>query len=479
MRAWLTAPAFVPRATALALLVAATGCDSSYGGFLDAVPVSDVQAGSDEPAHVYLAIDGMSRAAFDGARARGAFAWLQASDLIGFFPAVSDYSWTRLLRTGSMHGHELQYYDAESNRMSNLGVRGVVEHPLREGLLDPLPVYRDFDFLGDGVFWMAAGYADPEAALPTTLDAMFALLATRARRQNVLTAYLMNVDVASHRHGFDSAVAMLVEIDRRLLAFRARHPGRFRFTLFADHGNAHRRAALIDPRDILKDSGIRPVESFDGDPDLQAIPIVHVRVSFASVHTRPGQASRVAELASRHRWVDVAVARDDADPAGVGQAFVLWRAGRAYRFARTAGGGFRVREPAAWNDLGVDLSAHTVAGAAEVDITDRESLAATAQGPYPDVFFRVASAFLHPAVRHPAEVILSMPDDVTSFGFHLPGSGDSQAVHGFHGSLTRGSALTVVATETHVLPPVVRADELLDWLPPLAERMRAAATPSP
>jgi hypothetical protein len=80
----------------------------------------------------------------------------------------------------------------------------------------------------------------------------------------------------------------------------------------------------------------------------------------------------------------------------------------------------------------------------------------------------VATAFTDPTARFPADVILSLRDDVASFGFHLPGTDDSLAVDGFHGALSRASSLSVVASQSRSLPPAVRADDLGALFPALA-----------
>jgi hypothetical protein len=447
------------------LLWLAAGCDTGYGSFLSTVPVTDQHPA--QPVSVIMAIDGLSRAAFDEARARGAFRDYADADLLTFFPGVSDYSWMRLLHAGQMPGYEEQYFDPQENTLHGAGLAGVAEHPLRQGIANPFPSYRRFDFLGDGDLWTVAGYLDPEAALPSTLDALFDLVATRGRSQPAVLTYLMNVDVVSHHGGFARAVSMLVEIDRRIEEFKARHPGRFAFTLLADHGNAHRAAELIDPRELLRQVGVTPVEAF-GDPGaLEAVPIVHVRVNFVSVHTRPGQEAEVAARASRHRWVDLTAA--PLPPAVDGQRrFGVFRGGRLYAFGRDDDdGGVRVEDPAAWADLGVALAADQDG---QARLTDEEARDATAGGPYPDLFHRVATAFTNPTVRFPASVILSLRDDVASFGFHLPGTDDALAVDGFHGALSRASSLSVVATEKRSLPREVRADDLVQLFPELGPR---------
>jgi hypothetical protein len=104
-------------------------------------------------------------------------------------------------------------------------------------------------------------------------------------------------------------------------------------------------------------------------------------------------------------------------------------------------------------------------------LDDRQALAITQAGPYPDIFYRVATAFTHPAARHPADVIWSMPDHVASRGFEVPGASGVRANAGFHGSLSRGGTLSVLASERHDFPVApgssLRADDLADLLPVL------------
>src|SRR4051794_39735891 len=101
------------RVLPLLALAATAACDGSYAQFLDAVPGSDEDAPAE--VQVFVGIDGLSREAFDGARARGAFASYHTASLVTPFPGTSDYVWTRLLRTGTMQSYELGYYDPAAN----------------------------------------------------------------------------------------------------------------------------------------------------------------------------------------------------------------------------------------------------------------------------------------------------------------------------------------------------------------------------
>jgi hypothetical protein len=450
-------------------LVGGAACDDSYASFLDAVPIPDQQH---QTVDVYLAVDGLSREAFDLARGRGAFATYADGDFITPFPGTSDYAWTRILRTGSLPGYEIQHFDPQRNRMEKKGLTGVVEHPVREGLAGSFACYGKFDFLGDGYLWMARGYSDPEAALPGTLDALFATLLRRTRQTPTFLAYLLNVDVIGHKGGLDKSVAALVEVDRRIQEFKRRHPGKFRFTLFGDHGNAHRKARLVDPVAMLREVGIDPVESLAPSPvTVEAVPVVHVRVTYVSLHTSLALAAEVARRASSHRDVDLAVAALASPGEELqGRRFGIWRQGQGFFFWRRGDGSLVFEEPARFAALGVALPGADRTGGQALVLSDAEARAATADGPYPDLFYRVATAFTHPAARFPANVLLSLPEDVASFGFHVPGSGDGVAIDGFHGGLGRGGSVSVLASEAMIPAGSVRADDLLTLFPALGER---------
>jgi hypothetical protein len=464
----------------LAVALVAAGCDGSYQGFLDAVP--EPTSNASEPVRVFLGIDGMSRRAFDLARDRGAFAGWNVADLVTPFPGTSDYSWTRTLRAGAIGGYEAEYFDPTTNQLQGQGLAGVAEHPLHEGIFETYDCYKRFDFLGDGETWQARSYLDPVGSLDTTLDALFDTLGGRARTKTSLMAYLLTADVVSHTEGLDRAAWVLVEIGRRIRDFKAHQRRPFVFTLFADHGNAHLASELVEPRDVLRDVGVAPVDALaPGDDALEAVPIVHVRVSYVALHTRPARVSEIAARSSQSPFVDLAVAPEptasDASASPTANAnnnttttarFAIWRQGERFTFERDAEGTIIVAEPERWTWLGVDLAPFTLADRQTARLADREAFAATLPGAYPDIFYRVATAFSNPAARYPASLFWSMPDDAASVGFEIPFSGSIRANSGFHGSLTRAATMSVVASEAGGLPPALRSDDLADLFPILA-----------
>lgn len=465
MKAFLRSKVFL-----LPVLLCTLACDATYGEFLNAVPIVDERAEAGQPTHVFLGVDGISRQAFDLAREQGAFGGWNHADWISVFPAVSDYAWTRILAAGAMPSYETQYYDPEANQVHNKGLAGVAEHPFSQGLLNPLACWNSFDYLGNGEAWIVNGYLDPEAAFKPTAAEMFRVLERLGRTQAVALAYLMNVDVVSHSGGLQKAVAMLVELDHQIVAFQKRHPGRFTFTIFGDHGNAHKQAELVDPNDLLREVGVASVDHLDPVATLQAIPIVHVRVNFVSVHTHKSMAAEVARRSSTHRWVDLAVANLGDGNYGV------YTKGQRLTFFQQHTGMYGIVDPAGWDALlGTKLTALCGPLPCEnntLTLGDEHSFDATHHSRYPDAFHRIATAFTDAAATITPQVLLSMPDDVASFGFHLPGGGDHAAIDGFHGALTRGSSLSVMASQTHALPPALRAENLLSQFPDLREHLR-------
>lgn len=472
-------PGRFSRPLLVAALVAAA-CDGSYQGFLDAVP--EPTSNASEPVRVFLGVDGMSRRAFDLARDRGAFVGWNVADLVTPFPGTSDYSWTRTLRAGALGGYEAEYFDPTTNQVHGEGLAGVAEHPLHEGIFETYDCYKRFDFLGDGETWQARSYLDPVGSLGTTLDALFDTLGGRARTKTSLMAYLLTADVVSHTEGLDRAAWVLVEIGRRIRDFKAHQSRPFVFTLFADHGNAHLASQLVEPRDVLRAVGVAPVDALAPDDDaLEAVPIVHVRVSYLALHTHPARVSDIAARSSLSPFVDLAVAPEptgsnvSASPTANGNdataaRFAIWRRGERFTFERDGEGAIVVAEPDRWTWLGVDLAPFIGADRRTARLADREAFTVTLPGAYPDLFYRVATAFSNPAARYPASLFWSMPDDVASVGFEVPFSGSIRANSGFHGSLTRAATLSVVASEAGGLPAALRSDDLADLFPILGGR---------
>ena len=142
-------------------------------------------------------------------------------------------------------------------------------------------------------------------------------------------------------------------------------------------------------------------------------------MNYVALHAARHNVADIAARTSRHPYVDLAVARL-ADDAGGAQRFGIWRQGALHRFSRDAAGTIVVDDPDAWGWLGMDFGPWRDAGGATATLADRQAFDATVAGPYPDIFYRVATAFTHAAARFPADILLSMPDDVASYRLRGP-----------------------------------------------------------
>jgi hypothetical protein len=232
----------------------------------------------------------------------------------------------------------------------------------------------------------------------------------------------------------------------------------------------------VDPRKILTEVGVASVDALAAAPParLEAVAVVHTRVSYAALHTAGRNVAAIAERASTHPDVELAVGK--LADAGGRQRFGIWRAGRAHAFTRDAGGTITVEDAASWDWLGIDLTPWRDATTGDATLADGDAFEVTREGPYPDIFYRVATAFSNPTTQYPADIFLSFPDDVTVIGYLLPGAGELPAAAGFHGSLTRAATVSVVASQSFSLPPAIRSDDLADMFPALRG---ADASPDP
>ena len=97
----------VSRLVLCALAAAVAGCDWVQSSFVNSIPLQGTRT---DEMFVYLAYDGLAPATVQDAMARGAFAGEQwrSAHFVTDFPGSSDASWTRILRTGRLHGYEYE-----------------------------------------------------------------------------------------------------------------------------------------------------------------------------------------------------------------------------------------------------------------------------------------------------------------------------------------------------------------------------------
>jgi hypothetical protein len=468
------------RAWPLLVLVAAPGCDWDYYALVNSLPVAN-HPSSNPVVHVLFAVDSLSSRVVEEARAQGAFreaSWRFAKNAVGF-PGSSDVSWTRLLHGEPIGGSEYEYYDTTKNELILEGYPGLMVHAFP---WEEKPVYQGFDYRGDGVMNLYYVYADSWYSLQNALDATFTLVHARSQTagENVFLAYFNEVDALGHMAKLEDSVAAILEIDRRIRAFRHAYPQQtFLFTLVSDHGQDFmpcKGNCLIKFDSEMPGLGIKPVESLAGHDSagqLVAVPIMYTRVNYMSLYALPEQAARVAQRASRPDYVDwaispVAAPSDFAGPAGL-PWYGLWQQEKlAVQFGYEAG------SDTYYVDSQGDLAALDVELPATAEryqaLSDEELFAWSVDRTYPDVFYRTRTALEPVGVRFPANVLLSYRHPHGSLGFNLPGGNDI-GTESWHGGLHALDTFGVVLSEEGQLPSVIRGDTFLDILPVFRERL--------
>lgn len=473
------------RALPLAALLLALGaaCDWEHFGLVNSVPLAP-HRNEGRPVHVFLGLDGVSRAAFDEAVRQGAFAGFAASTLVSMYPATSDAAWSRLLHTRRFPGYEYTWFDEAQDAIVDPGLGGILDHILPPFDGSPFGVtsshapayYKAFDVRASDYLDAIGSYTTTDLNFARVLDQIFFTLAGRLDTQDVFFAYVLETDVLGHDRSLADVVAALLTLDDRMAEFRRNHPEYpITYTLLTDHGFDH---VVKPPEHVLTTtsevaaSGVRTVRSAaEGRAGAQpwAVVIEHTRTTYVAVHTDPAQADEVAQRLSANPKFDVVVSTSLPGPAegppGWWPRVSIWRGGqRAARFA------FDPDRDVYWLQRGLDAAAFGLAplpGADEfVPAADADLFAATMGQAWPDAFFRARTALEPVSVEHPAQVVASLKADYVCLGYSAPGFGNAGTA-GSHGALARISSEGILATEDRPLPEYVRTDNVLALFPAL------------
>jgi hypothetical protein len=467
-----------PLLAALAALLLAA-CDWDYYALTNSIPIKG-DPSANPVIHVLLGVDGVSAAAVEEARARGAFPGWSFARHVTCFPGTSDYSWTRLLHTQPIDSYELHYYDPAADELVNQGYYGILRHGIP---LDPKPCYEAFDFHANGYSHVLYNYEAPRYSLGVTLDNVFTMLEGRvqSRGEDTFLAFVNELDVIGHMGPYSDYFEALLEVDERVEAFKAAHPERtWLFTIVSDHGHSNIPApegAAIMMDEELPKVGIASVESLGGraaDGPLVAIPILHSRVSYVALHTLEAQAPEIARRVSTFDFADLVVAKLPL-PEGTRELgaswFGIWRGGALLlRFGHAASSDhyFVDREgdlePLGLGWIGV--------GAGFAELTDEQLFANTVTKDYPDLLYRVRTSLAAAGARIPAQVLVSFAHPYASLGFRVPGdTGQPTSAASFHGALHHKDTFGVVLTEERELPAFIRADTTLSLFPKFQRRI--------
>lgn len=484
-----------------ALLVVTSGCDWEQWTLLNSMPVKGDPA-ANPIVRVYLGVDGMTPAALAKAKERGAFtdAEWNFAPFIAMFPATSDASWTRILRAPALRGYEYGHYDPQQDKLLNRGIGGLLAHviPPFEGSPIPAPNENNIPPYYDGFDQHAAAYLDaawsygyPILTLYQSMDALFTTLAGRAETNDAFTGYLLQFDVIGHSLGEEAMVEAILALDDKIRAFREHHPERrFEFTMFSDHGVdfVHKpKGYVIDFRKDLEAVGVFPADSFSqgrGQSLPFAVPVLHTRVTYLSLHAPPDQVPLVAERASRRDSVDFILAKETAPenvPTRATDWWALWSNGERKLVFGYAPSRDTYFVPTDVDRARFDLSLPDGLVASEeapahYELVDEVLFRATENGEYPDLFYRARTALEPLGVNYPADMIVSLRHPYVSAGFELPGSAET-ATAGSHGAMERLGSRGTLLTNERALPSAVRSDRMLDLFPHLEEHLRFRGMP--
>jgi hypothetical protein len=277
-------------------------------------------------------------------------------------------------------------------------------------------------------------------------------------------------------------VEVLVALSERIDRFREEHPERtFVFTFFGDHGIdgiAKPEDKVIDFRDQLKEVGVKSVDSMedvDKEETPTAIPILHTRVTYVAIHTRPRWIDEVSRRASTCPAADLVFARGESPgpdfPEGL-EWVSVWREGNLVaRFGYDVATDSYVL-PSGFDWVALDLPVTFNEGATYGVFGDEQLFSLSVDRTYPDFFFRARTAFEPVSVQYPSDIIVSYRHPFMSVGYQAPiASLNGVGTGGSHGAMDRLGSIAALLSEERELPPVVRSDNLLEFFPALVEHM--------
>lgn len=457
------------------MLVALTsiGCDWIRFHFLNSIPFTG-DPSRNPVVRVYLGVDGVPFSAVQAAMAQGAFSadrW-NAAKVISIFPATSDAAWTRMFHTCPIEGYEYEYYDSRSDQLVHAGLAGTALHVLPHlfpGFPSSPPYFDGFDFKGSGYFHPVGAYLDPQKDYGDTLDQMFSMLEGRAETQSEFTGYILNLDVMGHIQESAGLTEALVQLGKRIERFKESHPERtFLFTLFSDHGMDFvpvAKTGFVRMDQELEGLGVTAVEHLQGRRNslsLSAIPVVHTRVTYVSLHTVPENAEEVAQRVSLSGPTDVSVFRTQRGEFG---AYAEGKKALSFSYNPTTHQ-YHIDCISDLRRFGLEIACDPLKN--ELILGEPEAFDQTVSSPYPDLFYRIRTGLTTTGVQFPAEVIVSFRHGYASIGFEVPGGHDGLASsYSFHGALDGAGSVGMLLTEERKLPSALRLDSVLDLFPNL------------
>lgn len=403
---------------------------------------------------ILIAVDGLSRNAFETARKMGLLKDFKAGSHIAPFPSMSDVSWNSIMRTTEVFGDQGRLKSAEAVYF---------DESTRSIAGDPRDYYRRqahakyymgaFEFFLNPYIESLMYFPTEEIPKLEVKQVVDDLLASP--RKPVLTGFIAATDSMAHTQKnklYPIVRAIDAELKRLAAGFRERgvEP---RIVLVSDHGNVGRfpegaddeiELAKIEIGDELKSLGYRFTPELKESNDV-AIPLLALG-SWAPVYVKDRRnLPALARGLSAKPWFDLAVyiKANDADaltmavygPGAVAEVSYDKRS-RLYSYRNLEG-----------NALGL-------ADAAGLDAT--EAMKRTVGTAYPDSLARLIDAGLHKEFDFPDMIVTSK--DGTCFDHSL---GGFTKMYRTHGSLTRDASLGIVAANFGTVPEYLRSADVL------------------
>lgn len=413
-----------------------------------------------------LMVDGVSWEVMDSLHRAGHFrGFTRPSLVLSTFPSLTTVAFRDIWRESPTAGYEDRYFDLAENRLRGGAVDVLLGNEAGRGF------HRHIDVEGAALV-SALEYAFPETIGSLELKEVRDGVLRRAPRDTALVAYICATDAIVHADGRAALVAVLLRVESLLDEVRTRYPG-VRVDVLSDHGND-----LVPSRQLPLDAdlaraGLRIVSRLERPGDV-VVPRFGL-VGSVAFYAAPDDRARLVEALTRAEGVELVTWR-------VGAAVeVQGRAGRAR--IEGEGAGARLRYASETGDpLGFDPIRERLHASGELDAVGfapdsawlRESLAT----PYPDALRRLLMAY-RGEVLNPATVLVSLAP-----GGHFGDVVGDRLTHmrGTHGSLRARSSSAFLMSTAAAPPPVLRTDQVLDYLPRAVQarvlRLGGAAGPA-
>jgi hypothetical protein len=417
-------------------------------------PAAPAESRETAPRRLVICVDGVGFDTFAKMRAEGRFRLFAATRparMIASFPSLTDVSMTEILRpagAGLANGYEDRYFEWESNR-----IRGGLLDRFRQDKFVKSGFRRLFDYHPSAIASGLVFAAPPVSAYLETINEIAQVRRKfRASREPVCLVYIGGTDTLAHLGGEKMLRSALARLDATVTKIVSESPVPIEVSIFSDHGNAFGKYKRISLAPALERSGFRvkgALHRRDGGRDV-VVPQFGL-VASAALFTREENEPEVAGVCARVAGVRFAAYASGESVIVVARDGLarIDRRGSRFRYVGEAG------DPLGLSDVAARFES---AGKADENgfVDDRDWLAATAEGPFPDAVRRVYEGLTN-HVRNRASVIVSLDD-----GFYA-GSRMLDlfaAMRAAHGNLSRGESLGFVASTVRDLPPYLRASEV-------------------